>query len=810
LAQTKPAQKKSAPEQKPKAEGRPVSTAAGNEEQVREMVVFLEYLLNTVGGVGTPARDKEVVITESYSRIFRDSQVQVEDDLDEGRSVSTNKDVTAYLKDVHFFFKDVKFEFIIDYIREQGTADGQVVYLVGLTRNLKGITADGKTINNTLPRFIEVNYNPATQDLKIVSVYTHPIDEKAALISWWNDLSFEWQKILTRELPEGERMDSLPFQQMKAITACQSLDLSYNPYVQDFSPLARLTQLKKLNLEGTHISDLTSIRNLTELTDLNLAGTNVNSIEALRYANKLQRLDVSRTPIQDIWVVQKFPDLRSLNISRTRVVDITPLKDTGELSQLNLSSSQVSNFAPLSGVTSLAELDLSNTTIQSLSDLGGLKQLTVLRFDSTQIRDITPLGRLEKLRELSMNHTVVENLDPLKKLPQLEKIYCDQSSITRTQAESFMAGKPGVLVIVDSKDWSLWWDALPEEWQSVLRQLVALTSKPGKEDFAKISLIDSIHIGGNSSIRDLTPLQMLLKLRVLLAGKSAISDLSPLSNHRDLELLDISDTQVRDISVLKSFSKLKTLVADNSMIQYMDVLTGLPSLVKVYADNTPIHEFLVQEFLEKNPKCLVIYKSSFLERWWLGLSESWKDAFQRLVPLRPHRRREDLHFLVEMESVEFKNENISDLTPLKAFVRLKSLSISNTTVTDLSPLMAIPSITTLHVANNPIRTIEPVKLMPNLTALDISNTAIRDLRPVASLVHLRRFNCSGTPVSRIHAIERLKYLEYVDLSNTNVSRLDALKGLPLKMLICYNTGLSKRKIEAFKQSNPECRVVYYR
>ncbi len=47
--------------------------------------------------------DKDVLVTQSYTKIFRDPKVQVEDDLDEGRKTITNKDVQAYLKDVDFF-----------------------------------------------------------------------------------------------------------------------------------------------------------------------------------------------------------------------------------------------------------------------------------------------------------------------------------------------------------------------------------------------------------------------------------------------------------------------------------------------------------------------------------------------------------------------------------------------------------------------------------------------------------------------------------------------------------------------------------
>ena len=47
-----------------------------HEQKVKDMVAFLEYVLNTLGSSGTSARDKDVLITESYTKIFRDAKVQ--------------------------------------------------------------------------------------------------------------------------------------------------------------------------------------------------------------------------------------------------------------------------------------------------------------------------------------------------------------------------------------------------------------------------------------------------------------------------------------------------------------------------------------------------------------------------------------------------------------------------------------------------------------------------------------------------------------------------------------------------------------
>ena len=105
---------------KPVAANTVPADATANDKKVRDIVAFLQYMLNMLGSGSTAARDKDVMVTESYSKIFADAKVQIEDDLDDQRETVTNKEVMAYLKDVDFFFTDAQFEFIIDNI-EEGT-----------------------------------------------------------------------------------------------------------------------------------------------------------------------------------------------------------------------------------------------------------------------------------------------------------------------------------------------------------------------------------------------------------------------------------------------------------------------------------------------------------------------------------------------------------------------------------------------------------------------------------------------------------------------------------------------------------------
>jgi Leucine-rich repeat (LRR) protein len=804
VAQKKPAKK--SPAQKSKVEKPFIKKpdAVADEKKVRDIVSFLEYMLNTLGSSSTPIRDKEVLITESYSKIFRDSKVQVEDDLDEERKVITNKDVVAYLKDVNFFFNNVRFEFTIEDIKSSTLPDGQHFYKVTTRRNLSGATADKKPVNNTQPRYIEINYNPKDQDLKIVSIYTKEFNEKEALTNWWRELSYEWQSIFKKKFNLN---DSVRIKDIKRITSAETLDLSNNQYILSIEPLALFLNLKSLNISQTVVGSLTPIRNLTELVELNISKTKIKDLSPLRYSNKLKSLNISLTGVSDISVLEKMPSMQMLNVSETPVADFSSLASLTELQEMSLARTKILDLTPLKDLTQLIDLDISDTGILDVSPLKALTSLRILDIDSTRIRNIQPLSNLESLEILSANYSSIADLMPLQKLVGLQKIYCDKTLIKREAADAFMAANPKVLVIFDSEDLKIWWSTLSPAWQKIFNKATTIGSNPSKEELAKIQLLDSLNLS-NTSISNLEPIRKLQKLSTITVSKTGVTDLSPLRSLKEIKYLDISETSVTDISILVHLTKLKTLRADNAKIENIELIT-IPSLEKFYADNTSIEDIIAREFLERNPACLLIYKTAKLNQWWSNLPQSWKSVFQDQLNIKSGTR-ENLHKLIEKESLSFEDAQITDLTALSEFVRLKELHFSGTAVTNITPIENIKYLKSLRATNSPIQNIESLSSLSDLEDLDISNTPIEDVYELWRLKKLKKLNCAGTQLKRLDALEKMENLEFLDCSNTNVSRLSPLDYLPLKTLKCYNTKVSTRAIENFKASHPECNVIYYR
>ena len=775
------------------------------QDKVKNMVHFLEYMLNTLGSEKTSARDKEVLVTESYKKIFRDDHVQVEDDLDAKREVITNKDVPAYLKDVDFFFKDVRFEFTIEGIEVGERSNANTFYKVSLLRNLQGTTVGGETINNTMKRFMEINYDPEAQDLKIVSIYTHEFDERAALTYWWGQLSYEWQSIFKTTL---NLTDSVSLEGLKRITGIVALDLSGNTFIQDIAPLSQLHGLQSLNLARTRVADLGPIRNLTGLTELDISHTMTMDLSPLRYARALSSLSLAYTPVKDLTVVENMPALKALDLRGTQLSSYQPLGKCMALQRLDLGASGIPTLQPLNSLTALERLDISHTAVVNVGPLAGLANISVLVLDSNRVADLHPLKGLQNLEELYLNHTLVSDLSPLGDLQKLKRIYCDHTAIDRAAAEAFMTASPEVLVIYDSEDMRTWWEALPATWKKVFQKALGMDGNSTKEGLAKIAKLDSVNLAG-TGVATLGPLQRLYRLRSVVASHTAISDLQPLQKLADIAYLDISHTAVKDLTAIVGLGQLKGLRASHTLVAALPSEWHVPSLKYAYLDGTGVDDSMVRDFLGRNPYCLVVYKTDKLNRWWEQLPRDWNEIFRVYIGNEKEVSTEALHQLVEGERLYFQGKPVASLEVLGEFIRLEEVRFSGTGITDLTPLAAHATLRLVQASKSPLVNIGALSQLPRLEDLDLSGTPVESLGPLAGMLQLKRLDCSGTRVRRLNGLETLLHLQYLDCSSTAVRNLAPLANISLKKLVCYNTRVSARKLEAFREGHPECEVVFY-
>ena len=802
--------------------------------KINQLVSFLEFTFNTIGNEKIPIREKDIIINESYKKVFANDEVQIEDDLLEDREVVTNKDVQAYLKDIDFFFEDVKFEYNLESIEPFTKDNGEIYFLATVNRNLSGTDVDGNIVNNNQERFIEINLQEESKDLKIASIYTTKLSMDEELKQWWEELSYEWQAIFRRKV---EINDSVNAEKLMQISQITELDLSNNNYILDLTGVGKLSNLKVLDISNTSITDLIPLRNLTKLEVLNCSNTEVEDFSPLRYSIQLKSLVANRTKLNDLEPLARFSYLEKLHAAFTPVYDLNPLENLSNLADLDLAATNIINLSALSNLSELSYLNISQNNIYVLDQLDSLFSLEVLNIDRTQIRELQPLSNLDQLKILYCNNTPVNDLNALSSLENLERIYCDFTMISKDEANEFMARNPQTLVIFESEGLTNWWSSLPTDWRKILARYIAgfpplSSDTPDKEQLAQLTNITALDISGITDLVNLTPLTNLTKLRKLNLAQTNIIDLQPLVNLANLEELNFSGTAIKNIEPLAYLKRLKKINMDKTMVSDLGPLNFHSGLEIIYCDETFIPRKDVKEFELSHPNTLIIFKSNELQDWWVQLNENWQDIFishlnqklnyktdGRSPDLTAIIEQEDpgnlpgrvrLHIIAGLEDISIHdNVNVVDISPIRVLEGLRKLSLVNTQVNSLGPITELSFLTHLSIVQSPLEELDPISNLHDLVYLNIENTPIGDLDALENIRGLQYLNCAGTQVKKLNSLELHLALEVLNCSNTRVRSLNPIMKLDLEKLICYNTRISNGRIRKFKKLNPQTEVQYF-
>jgi len=783
-------------------------STASQIARVKELVSYLEFALNTLGDAYTPSREKDIIITTSYSKFFRDENVQIEDDLDLHRSTVTNKDVQAYLKDVEFFFKNVSFKLDIEDVQPMINDSSQLFYLVKLNRNLNGITVLSDTINESITRYVEVNYYEERDDLKIVSFYTTKLSEKEDLMNWWEELSFEWKYIFQQRF---NYYDSVGYEQLKVLIEIDSLDLSSNRYIADFEPLFKLNQLRYLNLSNTSIDDLTPLRVHNKLRYLDISDTGIDTLDHIKYAAEIIHLNLSELRIKDLSILEYFPKIEHLNLYGCQIDSIVFSEKFLKLTKLELSHFNSDSYDWLANMPQLTYLDASYSNIQNLESLSGNTYLKTLILEGTDVADLNPLKELPELEELNLESTNIQSLVELSGLSSLRKIYCDNSNITNDDANDFMNMNPNTLVIFESEELQAWWNGLDNSLQNLFSEKFSLSPQPSIVELAGITKNDSLDLSGMKTTTELPDLWPFRNLVYLDMHDTFISDINSITQLPNLTYINASSSNVSKIDSLSRLKNLNYLNLSSARVSSIESLTGLRGLTYLNIDDAQVERNDILKFIDSNPECLVIYRSVYLVNWWEGLAGEWRKIFLKNAGLDQNQiDNRTLHVISYLENIKIDSVGIKDLDPLSEFHYLKGVEINRVNINDISSLQEHKDLTSLTVSASPVTDFSPITVLKQLMHLDISNTGITDLDFTEELKALEVLKISGTKISKLNPLKELTHLRELDISNTGIKSLKPINGLMnLKMLVCFNTNLKEKVVNSFKSDKPECKVLFY-
>ena len=779
-------------------------------QKAEDQVKFLEYYFNTVGSKDTPARDKDVIIRESYKKIFRDDKVQVEDDLLLDRKVITNKDVTAYLKDIEFFFKDASFKFKVREVKPFLRDNDELSYIVTLDRTLTATGLNLEKITNTRERFVEVNVDKRTNELKIASIYTTKLNRDEELQEWWTTLSYTWTDFFKSKIGLIQE-DSITIDHLYKISTIDSIDLSGNEYVLDLEPIQALRDLKYIDISNTKIEELNPISNVTFLTHLNIANTPTQDIQFIKYSDRLTYLDISGTQVSDISELGNLKNLSTLKAEKTPIMSFGVLNSFESLRSLYLNESGFNNLENIQELDKLTNLDISSNYLINFELLSELESLESINLKETNIVDLTPLNSLPNLKVININQTEVSDLNPLDKISSLTKIYADRTRIQEWEADEFSRRNRSVLLIHHVENLQTWWEGLSQPWRDVLVKVNASLEKaePSIEDLSALISSDSLDLS-DSEITNLGPVLKFKKINSLYFDNTKVIDLSPLSDIKTLTKITGRDARVTSLQPLSNLQNIEYLDFRNNPIASISPLVESKTLKYLNVENAEIPVEEVVAAVYENPSLNVVYRSELLLVWWDQLDDTWKSIFKNQFNTTEDPNSEELHVWSTASKLTIEKESISNFRNLGAFINLRELNIFDVPAMDFSEIGNLTQLEKLKISQAPIIDLSVLSNLKNLQELDLSNTGIDDLRPLSVHSQLKVLNLSGTNVKNLRGLDSLYELEELDVASTNVKSLNPVQGLTnLKKLSCFNTRINKRRVDNFKKLNPDCEVRYY-
>lgn len=827
---------------------------AAYETEITKMVNYLQETLNFIGNPEQTTQEKEIIFSQSYSKIFQSNKVQIEDDLDTKRNTNLSKDVQAYLKDIDFFFQYATFTFDIQSIAYLNKEDGSPYFKVTMNRKLEGVTVTSDTINEVKKRYIEINLDKSKNDLKIASIYTTRVNERETLRYWWNAMPSPWKNYFGKELRindsiplksiiqvnENDFIYSYPilsvidddtiatdwkeivvrdgldefYAKLKGLVMMQSVDVSGIKTITTLEPLSELSELQSLNITGTNVSDLTPLRNSNKLKVLKAANTRIDDISPLKYDILLEELDIARTDVSSLAVLEILNKLEKLNISYTQVNTLEMLKNCPGLTYLSAEGSKITTLQPLEGLNNIVSLNINGTTINDLNPITHLTTLQSLRISKTSVNDLTSLQDMQNLKELFCSNTNVSDLTPLKNHRRLSKVYCDNTGIDGKQASEFTKENPFTLIIYDTKALEQWWDELPIYWKAVFSEQTSIEDigSPTTEQLHEVINMTDLDLSGNPYIQNLAPVSRLTNLVNLNIANTEITYLNALTGMTNLENINLENTHINNLQPLSGTISLKTLNINNTPITSLEPLALDIHLETILANNTGVNTIEVYRLKDKLRNVTVIYQTEALFNWWNTLDDNWKNILKSHIGCEVETPSAlELQKIVDLQYLVIDGDySIQNLDPIRHFHWLEKVTVVGQNVRDIKPLADKIYLTELQLQNNPISDLSPLESDTLISVLNLENTQVSDLSKIEKLKHLRILNAGGTGVKSIKPLSEMKELEELFINNTNVKNISTIEVLPsLKLLKIYNTRVKNRSVKSLQKKRYDLNIIYY-
>ncbi len=553
---------------------------------------------------------------------------------------------------------------------------------------------------------------------------------------------------------------------LRNLNRLRVLDCSETP-VKDLSPLHYSSSITSLNCSYQLITDISAVAGLTNLEELDCSGNKITGLSAIRDLTSLKKVKCSGTRIQDLGFVGNLDQLATLDISGTLVDKLDALSGSDSLKYLNCDNTFINSIEPLSGLPSLTILHISQTGVSSLEPMNGHENLTRVYCDDTQIKKA---NTITFMKENPGCLVIFESEELFNNWANMEQAWKDvivkYANLTEepTREDLHALIKLENVTVAGNKD--------------------ITTLKPIRRLF-NLKILDI----SSTNVTDFENISESIGLEDLNVSNTSVENLEFAKNMGNLGKLDISQTKVSDLSPLDAISSLQLILADSSGIDDKSAFayhTENPSCTIVYKTEElltwwnalpgPWQDVFSGKYkIDSPPSPVQLHTLLFTD----SLDLSTSDGIGDLEPLT---------MIIGLKKLNFKSNKVVDLQPLTRLKHLEVLECAQNPVSDLVPLSSLGKLYFLDISNTAVEDLKAVSTLGNLKTLKCSGTKIKSLKVLESLVDLEEVEINNTLVKSLKPLQSLPNL---------------------KSIKCFNSKISPKNIEKFKKANPDCEVIYY-
>ncbi|MCK9290042.1 MAG: leucine-rich repeat domain-containing protein [Bacteroidales bacterium] len=807
-------------------------------EQAGQLAKFFEGTLNFLGDTASTVQEKEIIINESYAKIFLNEEVQIEDDLDDRRDVPINKDVRAYLKDVDFFFHSARFRFDLQSIESLTNDKGELYFKLTLTRVLDAKTLKGESVSSSRLRYMEVNIDPFKKDLRIASYYTTRLNEKEERRNWWAGLDDTWRTyfgqdivladtirfsdiiqivdegiVINRRIAQNRRgsffvmgTDTLPEDQRHLLAGREPdevLDLDEIVYIHIPDTLSGLAaeadnrlrqfgQIKKIDISGlAYFTHLRPLDQLTQLEEVYASFTPIEDLSPLRNLSHLRILNISGSKVRSLSPLQYATNIKELYINQTDIADISTLQYFNQLEKLSANQTEIRSIEVLDGLQSLTVLLLSATQLSHPESLASLSNLRVLDLSETSIRQARFLKGLTALQQLHLDHTDIQNIEDLSSLTSLNQLHISNTKIDDLSPlqglpelrriycdNSGVSAAMAAAFVRTRPDVLVIFDSqeLLAWWENLPLYWRALFS-------------EQTGIIPNPGTEELH--QLINTPRLNLSGNKHLQEIQAISRMSNLKELSVSNTGIKDLRPLVGLNNLRKLDISYTHVNNLDALAGLFQLEELNIQHTQVDQLKPLQH-STNLKLILADNSQINTQTVLELKHEQPNV---LIVYQTASLRQWWANLPDIWKTML-NGNIKDtpdLTPieLQQIADRKSCVIHNQTgISNLEPLLPLLFLEKLELTGTRVSDLNPISNLQHLKELILSGNPLHSIQALANLTQLEVLDIESTPISDLSPLAKLTNLKKLNISGTQIRNIKVLASLDqLEEVALYNSRI---------------------